>query len=135
MRKPAVAAGGGCGGWGRVALIALSERRPSQNCYRIRMIQQRFLHLQPMAVAALPCGVAGPQTAEQLIRQGRLGQGVKKQRFCGNAFGVDDMVAVKQQLKIVDKAAVLHHDCVTVDQIPRSHQQLGAAGAQLVMAL
>ena len=77
----------------------------------------------PASFAATPSG-----------RAGRV-RGVDQQGFGGDAFGEDDLVAVKQKLEVIDEPARLHPDAVAVDEVARAHEDFGAARADPVGAL
>ena len=75
------------------------------------------------------------QSVRQRLRQHGLGAAVDQHGFSGDPFGIDDLVAVKQQLEIIDKPAVLNAHCVAVDQMAHLDQQLGSTCAKAVFAL
>ena len=65
------------------------------------------------------------QRFAQVFGQDGAGAGVDQQRLGGDAFGIDNLVAVKQQLEIIDKAAVL---AVTVSPFTRWRALTSSSG-------
>ena len=49
---------------------------------------------------------------------------INQQRSCGDPFGVDNLVVVKQQLEIINKAAVALVNGTAIDQMADLDQHL-----------
>ena len=70
-----------------------------------------------------------------IVGQGRLTLRVQEHGFGGDAFGVDDLVPVKQHFVVFDKAAFVADDCRFIDEMFDADQKLGSACADAVDAL
>ena len=56
-------------------------------------------------------------------------------RLSSDPFGVDDVVLIKDQLKVIDEAATPPQNCAVIYQMARFDQHLGAACTEMVFTL
>ena len=73
--------------------------------------------------------------ALRLIRQDTFCALIKQQAFCGDTFGIDDLMFVKQQLVVFDKSIIQAIDVFAIHQMFGSHQCFGASCAQFILSL
>ena len=94
-----------------------------------------FLHVQPVVGAFAVVGQDLLQLGDQFGRQGGARARIYQHAFGGNGFGIDNMVAVEQDLEIVYKATLLKGDRISIHQMPGLDQKLGPANADMIGAL
>jgi len=73
--------------------------------------------------------------ALRLIRQDTFCALIKQQAFCGDAFGIDDLIFVKQQLVVFNKSIIPVIDVFAIHQVFGPHQCFGASCAQFILSL
>ena len=92
-------------------------RSAAQQIGGIGAVGEAFEHLvvvvRPMAMARL----AGSQPQVDLARKSAASPRIDHERFSGDAFGIDDLVIVKEQLEIFYLTALALIDRGSVDQV------------------
>src|SRR6056297_2637011 len=67
----------------------------------VGVVEKFLAHLEVEMGARPVAGERIGQSLAQIVGQGRAGAGIDQQRFGGDAFGIDDLMLVEEQLEIV----------------------------------
>ena len=70
-----------------------------------------------------------------MVGQGGAGARINQQGLGGDAFSEDNLMVLKEDLKVVDKPAFLNKNALAVDEVARLKQHFCTACSELVFAL